>query len=262
MDTIHVVQISGGKDSQACAKLIRERNPDAKIVGLFCDTGFEHPWTYKHVQHIAELYRLELVTLQAGTVAGEVTRWKRFPGGGARHCTEYLKIKPAKDWLIKEAIRTGEQIINYIGVRSDESAERRIRYKDADTSLVMPHDFMPSKYPKYMGVKLGIRYCTPIIDWSTEDVFSYLEGEENPLYAAGFDRVGCFPCLAGGDKAKGKAFGFDATGAKHCRIAKELERITVAAGNRALFTTNVGKRIACKLNEIDESGAGCAFCAI
>jgi 3'-phosphoadenosine 5'-phosphosulfate sulfotransferase (PAPS reductase)/FAD synthetase len=40
----------------------------------------------------------------------------------------------------------------------------------------------------------------PILDWTNKQVFDYLDGEHNPLYNAGFDRVGCFPCLASGDK--------------------------------------------------------------
>lgn len=256
---MHVVQISGGKDSQACAKLVRERNPDAHIVGIFCDTQYEHQWTYAHVERVAELYNLELVTLNAGSVESEVTKWGRFPGGGARHCTEYLKIKPAKDWLIAKAIKTGGKIINYIGVRADESPERTKRYGGYDASLIMPHEFMPSKYPKYMGDKLGIRYCTPIVEWSSGDVFTYLDGEHNPLYDNGFSRVGCFPCLAGGDKEKGRAFNFDSTGRKHYEIAKKLEAITVASGNKPLFNTKIGAKIECGL---DNSGAGCAFCSI
>ena len=30
------------------------------------------------------------------------------------------------------------------------------------------------------------------------------DGEQSPLYKMGFDRVGCFPCLAGGDYWKAK----------------------------------------------------------
>ena len=31
----------------------------------------------------------------------------------------------------------------------------------------------------------------PVIDWQTEDVFEFLDGEQPPLYSMGFDRVGC-----------------------------------------------------------------------
>ena len=57
-------------------------------------------------------------------------------------------------------------------------------------------------------------------------VLAELDGRENPLYAAGFDRVGCFPCLAAGDAHKEKAFAFDETGFKHKVIVLTLEKVT------------------------------------
>ena len=146
---IHVVQLSGGKDSQAVAKLIRSKYPSSRIIALFSDTGFEHPLTYEHVRYCADLYDLELVTLSAGTVPEQVEKWKRFPGGGARHCTQYLKIEPAKKYLIDLAENNkGFSIVSYLGVRSDESQERGRRYGSFDDQLYMPHEVMPSKYPK------------------------------------------------------------------------------------------------------------------
>ena len=100
---LHVVSISGGKDSQAVAKLIRERYPNDRIIGLFCDTKFEHPLTYEHVKRIANLYNLELVTLNAGSVPEKVLKYKRFPSGTARFCTDQLKIQPSKKYLISNS---------------------------------------------------------------------------------------------------------------------------------------------------------------
>lgn len=263
MDFIRVVQVSGGKDSQAVAKLIRNRFPDDRIIGLFCDTKFEHPFTYDHVHKIANLYDLDLIILNNGSVPEQVEKWKRFPGGGARHCTEYLKIKPAKDFLIELSKSNPEStVVNYLGVRSDESSERKKRYDHvACDDLYMPHEVMPSKCPKYMGEKLGIRYCLPIIDWSSEEVFGFLNGDENPLYAEGFDRVGCFPCMAGGDKWKLRAFNFDVVGEKHYQIMKKLEAITVSAGNNPIFSTGVGVRGEATMNS-ESGGQGCLFCSM
>jgi 3'-phosphoadenosine 5'-phosphosulfate sulfotransferase (PAPS reductase)/FAD synthetase len=38
----------------------------------------------------------------------------------------------------------------------------------------------------------------PILRWSKEEVFSFLRMRDvppNPLYALGYERVGCFPCI-------------------------------------------------------------------
>ena len=44
-----VVPISGGKDSQACLKLALQDYDKSQVMGLFCDTQFEHPFTYAHI---------------------------------------------------------------------------------------------------------------------------------------------------------------------------------------------------------------------
>ena len=78
-------------------------------------------------------------------------------------------------------------------------------------------------------------------------------GEENLLYFFGFNRVGCFPCLAAGDKYKEEAFRFDETGRKHFLLVKELEPVV----GRSVFTSKGGQeRNPC------EGGPGCAFCEI
>lgn len=53
------------------------------------------------------------------------------------------------------------------------------------------------------------RVVNPIIDWTDNDVWSYIKSENtpiNPLYSCGFDRVGCIGCPMAGKK---RNFGFD-----------------------------------------------------
>lgn len=45
-----VVPISGGKDSQSCLKLALETFHKDEVLGVFCDTQYEHPYTYEHVE--------------------------------------------------------------------------------------------------------------------------------------------------------------------------------------------------------------------
>lgn len=47
----------------------------------------------------------------------------------------------------------------------------------------------------------GKRICNPIVDWSDDDVWDYLQAERvdvNPLYAEGWRRVGCVGCPMAG----------------------------------------------------------------
>jgi 3'-phosphoadenosine 5'-phosphosulfate sulfotransferase (PAPS reductase)/FAD synthetase len=194
-----VVPVSGGKDSQACLKFALTIYKPSEIFGLFCDTQFEHPETYKHIERMRQMYGVNILTITAGSVEEKVLKYGRFPGGGARHCTDELKIVPSKKWYKNLAETQEEGFVVFYGMRSEESAERAKRYNLKMTDeLYEPHEVL-AKYPKYLG-KLGVRFRMPILDWTNKQVFDYLDGEHNPLYNAGFDRVGCFPCLASGDK--------------------------------------------------------------
>jgi 3'-phosphoadenosine 5'-phosphosulfate sulfotransferase (PAPS reductase)/FAD synthetase len=82
-------------------------------------------------------------------------------------------------------------------------------------------------------------------------VFEYLNGEENPLYKQGFDRVGCFPCLAAGDKTKEKAFQHDDFGREQYKKVMWLsEQI-----GKSVWTSKGGKM----RNNEDQ---GCLICSI
>jgi 3'-phosphoadenosine 5'-phosphosulfate sulfotransferase (PAPS reductase)/FAD synthetase len=249
-----IVPISGGKDSQACAKLAVEEYGSEYVQGLFCDTCFEHPTTYAHVDNIASMYGIKIHKVCAGSVEIQIKKHKRFPGGGARFCTEELKIWPSKRFYNDFAKGNGPFEVWY-GMRAGESPARKKRYKDKiDSDLYPPHEVL-SKYPKSLH-GLGVSFRLPIIDWSEQDVFDYLNGEENPLYSCGFSRVGCFPCLAAGDKYKEAAFGFDDTGRKHFAIVRALEPVV----GRSIFTSKSGQL----RNDGGQHDAftGCAFCSL
>ena len=245
-----LVPVSGGKDSQACMKMaVKEVGAD-NVLGLFCDTKFEHPKTYKHVKDIAEMYGVKIQTVCGGSVLEKSKKYGRFPGGGARHCTDELKIRETKIFLKSMAEDQGGFEVWY-GMRSGESHEREKRYQGKiSNDLYHPHEIMPSKYPQYLG-KIGVRFRLPIIDWTSKEVFEYLDGEENPLYSEGFDRVGCFPCLASGDRWKIFAFEHDDFG-KSQRIA--VKQIEDEIG-KSVYTSGIGDRH-------ENSGQGCLICSI
>lgn len=237
-----IIPISGGKDSQATMKLAASQYPRDELLGLYNDTGFDHPITRRHIEKIRDLYGVAIVNTFSGTVMDQCRKHERFPGGGARFCTEELKIWPSKKFYRKFAAEQGSGFEVWIGVRANESPDRKVRYAGIKGDWTMPpHEFM-KKYPKYLH-KAGIMFRLPIVEWSYADVMAYLDGEENPLYAAGFDRVGCFPCLAAGDAYKKKAFEHDEFGKAQYEIVRGLE-------------VELGKSV------WTSKGAGCALCAI
>jgi 3'-phosphoadenosine 5'-phosphosulfate sulfotransferase (PAPS reductase)/FAD synthetase len=244
-----IVPVSGGKDSQACLKLAIEQHGSDNVLGLFCDTQWEHPLTYTHVDNLSKLYKVEIKRITGGSVPEKVMKYKRFPVLGIRFCTDELKIRETKMFLDTYSKEHGACDVWY-GMRSDESHARRERYKEIiDNDRYMPHEVL-KKYPKYLG-KQGVRFVLPILSWTTAEVFDYLAGEENPLYKMGFDRVGCFPCLAAGDKQKEKTFEFDDFGKEQRNKVIWLEQQT----GKNVFTT---KKYQAKYQE----GAGCSICSI
>lgn len=241
-----VVPVSGGKDSQLCLLLATQRFAKDEIVGLFCDTKFEHPKTYAHVDAIEQRYGVQIDHISDGDVPTRCLRYGRFPSGVARFCTDDLKIKPTKRYLENLAARQGYGFEVWYGMRGNESPERRARYAEhISTQLYLPHEVLPKKYPEHLG-RMGVRFRLPILDLTKAEVFDALGGFYNPLYDEGFDRVGCFPCLAAGDKYKAKAFEHDDTGRNHRSVVMMIE----ARIGKSVFTSKGMK------------DQGCAICSI
>ena len=246
-----VVPISGGKDSQACLKLAIESFPKDQIVALFCDTQFEHPLTYAHIEKIEWLYGVKIERISDGDVITRSLRYGRFPSGTARFCTDDLKIKPTKRFIENLAARQGEGFEVWYGMRSNESTDRRERYKEIVSADLYPlHEILPSKYPAHLAA-MGIVGRLPVLDWTAGEVFDFLNFQHNPLYDSGFDRVGCFPCLASGDKWKERAFHHDSTGQKHYAMVKIVEQRT----GKSIWTSKGG---AMRNNE----SQGCLICSM
>lgn len=233
-----VVPISGGKDSQSCLKLAIDCFDNKHIIGLFCDTKFEHPLTYSHITLLEELYNIKVIRLNGGDVYSKIIKYGRFPSDIARFCTDQLKIQVSKVFYKCLAEEQGSGFEVWYGMRLGESFARSERYKDKDPSeLYPPHSVMASKYPKYLD-KLGVKMRLPILKWEDEDVFKFLGDEINELYKQGFERVGCFPCLAAGDKYKEKAFSFDDVGKQRRIEVLEIGRLI----GKNVFTTKGGRQ--------------------
>lgn len=231
-----LVPISTGKDSQAALQLACEEHPLEDIRGLFCNTQWEHPKSYAHLEFLRQRYKVRIDEVCAGSVPEKVEHYGRWPGGGARHCTDELKIKPTKLYCAALAQEQGCGFEVWYGMRSAESNARKKRYagKVCD-ELYAPHEVIPSKYPKYLAA-MGVMFRLCILHWSALDVLEYLDGSENPLYADGFPRVGCFPCGAAGDDVKELAFSYDEFGAQQRERCKD---IGIRIG-KSIFTSKGG----------------------
>ena len=66
-----IVTFSGGKDSLASLLWVRN-NITKDFTTVFCDTGWEHPLTYKYIEEISQQLGLNLVTLKSKKFNGMV----------------------------------------------------------------------------------------------------------------------------------------------------------------------------------------------
>jgi hypothetical protein len=114
-----VINFSGGKTSALMTILLK---PTEEDIVLFCDTGREHPLTYKFIDDFEANEGIKVVRISYdGGFEGMLKRNKFLPNVAIRKCTVELKIKTAKRYLRALGIQKFE---NYIGFRADE--QRRV----------------------------------------------------------------------------------------------------------------------------------------
>jgi len=206
----HVVGFSGGVDSQACLRWVRDTFGDANVIALNSDVGgHEHPITTAFVEEYSEtVFPITTVTPLIRDLGGRgtrpgATRDRRqefsdddvmtfdrlayikgmFPSRKRQFCTEHLKLVPQRRWCDENLTGNGIPFERYAGVRCDESDGRK--------------DTPERKWDEYFDC--WINY--PIRCWTKMECFVTLKlrGEKtNPLYAMGFRRVGCAPCINSG----------------------------------------------------------------
>lgn len=205
-----LVAYSGGKDSQACLLWAAKKYGPNNIEAVFCDTGWEHPVTYKHIYDTTKSLNVKLTTVKSKKFDGMIglaEKKKRFPSSQARFCTSELKSIPFIDYVLSQ----DEHLLIIQGIRSLESYNRSkmskqctfFKYyfepynKKGKTHTYRKNDIVTFK--KHFTDEI----LRPVFDWTAQQVINYIieNGQQpNILYKEGFKRVGCFPCILSGHK--------------------------------------------------------------
>ncbi len=178
--------LSGGKDSTATALwLIHESGePRESIRFTFCNTHNEHQFVYDHIAMLSEYVQkwgcAPVVTLEPERGFFDLAKWKnRFPSRKARFCTQFLKVIPSREDVMR-LIRDDYEVIVHSGVRAGESRDRAKLIERGFSDM------------------FACVVNRPLLHWTLQQVLDYHKRFNvplNPLYGYGAKRVGCFPCI-------------------------------------------------------------------
>jgi 3'-phosphoadenosine 5'-phosphosulfate sulfotransferase (PAPS reductase)/FAD synthetase len=111
---LHVVPVSGGKDSTATAVWLGENEP-RDYTYVCTPTGNELPSWYLHMRTLSDILGKPILPIIGGTLKGIIDEEQMIPNWRARFCTRRLKIEPFAAWLME---RTPATV--YVGLRADE----------------------------------------------------------------------------------------------------------------------------------------------
>lgn len=118
---MHVLGLSGGRDSAALAVWMRQTYPELNIEYFFTDTGKELPEVYRYLGGLEGFLGKKITRLNPGR---DFDFWLReynnfLPSPRTRWCTRQLKIKPFEQWL-RPVLDAGTRVHSYVAIRSDE----------------------------------------------------------------------------------------------------------------------------------------------
>lgn len=138
---VKVFNISGGRTS---GMMVAENYQKGDIV-LFCDTGREHPKTYKFLHDFEAFENIPIIWLKyEGGFKRLIEKRKMIPNIAMRFCTIELKIKTARRYLRSIGLTKYE---NIIGFRYDE--QNRIKnYKEHWKTVVTSFPLNDAKITK------------------------------------------------------------------------------------------------------------------
>ena len=209
-----VVQYSGGKDSDVILQLAKESGVPFRVTHNL--TTADPPDNVYYIRRVFAALREEGIDCRINVPRRSLWRIMRetlvIPSRIVRVCCSELKERRMPD---------APYIVT--GVRWAESAGRRaksgiamvytarelgVEEKAAAAGLLTTDDASSRRLFEQCQLR-GVRVLNPIIDWSDDDVWSYLHSrgiEGNPLYKEGWTRIGCVGCPLAGRRARELAF--------------------------------------------------------
>ncbi|MCA8017762.1 phosphoadenosine phosphosulfate reductase domain-containing protein [Burkholderia metallica] len=231
--TLHVVSLSGGKDSTATLLVALELHGRENVRAVFADTGNEHEATYEYaLEYLPRAVGITVDVVRASFDDEFVTKRANLAriAAGEPESAVYGKREFMYAWTPEAAARalellhpTGNPYLDLCMVRGGFPSRRRqfcTENLKRNPLTAYAVDLIDDGYfvESWQGVRAdesearrwlpsyemrGGHYAVyrPILRWSVEDVFTAHDAAgitPNPLYRQGCSRVGCMPCVNAG----------------------------------------------------------------
>lgn len=250
-EIIHLVSVSGGKDSTATLLLALKQFPE-RTCAVFADTGNEHEATLEYLDYLenrlgihiervkadfserfaskrkwilekwprdgvdpANCERAAALLVPSGNPYLDLCMLKgRFPSRMRQFCTSELKTLPLTEYALWFIDTLDVDVWSWQGVRRDESANRA-----------------NAKGFEELGPKLYA--WRPIAGWTAQETVDFVRScgvDLNPLYSQGMSRVGCMPCI---NVSKAEIAAISLRFPEHIERIAEWERVVCAVSKRA-----------------------------
>lgn len=136
---IHVLGISGGKDSAALAIFMRHNFPHLDIEYFFTDTGKELPEVYAFLGKLEGILGKKIKMLNPDKDFDFwLDKYNNFlPSPQTRWCTRQLKLRPFEQW-IKPLAESGTKVFSYVAIRADEQFREGYNPTNSNIKTVLP----------------------------------------------------------------------------------------------------------------------------
>lgn len=227
MTTMHVVSVSGGKDSTATLLLALNRVPRENLRAIFCDTGNEHQAVYEYLDYLEQALDIRIDRLKAD-FSEQIAAKRRFIARDQRTGRDNRGRKlrwtnKAKRRALAVLHPTGNPFLDLClwkgrfpsrkaqfcteELKRNMAVSYQLDLIDAGHRVISWQGVRRDESQNRRNARLferigpGLYAFRPLVEWSALQVFDYCARhhiQPNPLYLQGCSRVGCMPCINAG----------------------------------------------------------------
>lgn len=221
--TVHVVSVSGGKDSTVTLAIAIQRVGLEGVRAIYCDTGNENQIVYDYLNYLEERFGLRIERLKADFSSRVLAKRKFIANDqrtGRRNGKKIRWSNKAKRRALAVLYPSGNPFLD-LCMWKGRFPSRKASFCTEQLKQLMAVQYQSELICQGLNVISwqGVRrdesrnranakkiermgngfYCfRPLVEWSAEQVFEYHKTntiKPNPLYSLGMSRVGCMPCI-------------------------------------------------------------------